>query len=60
MVWSLEHLNFAFVSDFALRILTGALFDATGSYRLAFGVLTALAATGLALVLSLRPHRQAG
>ena len=40
--------------------LTGALFDATGSYHLAFGVLTALAATGLALVLSMRPHRQAG
>ena len=40
--------------------LTGAIYDAFGSYRIAFFVLTGLAAAGLGLVLSLRPHRPAG
>ena len=38
--------------------LTGVIYDATGSYRLAFAVLTALAAAGLVMVLILRPQRQ--
>ena len=35
----------------------GALFDALGSYRLAFGALCLLAATGFILISRLAPHR---
>lgn len=38
-------------------LAAGAVFDATGSYRLAFGVLLGLALTGLALVSRLPPMR---
>ncbi len=38
-------------------LLAGWMFDSTGSYTLAFGILAALAAVGLGLVISLRPPR---
>ena len=38
-------------------LAAGAVFDATGSYRIAFGVLLGLALTGLALVSRLPPMR---
>jgi cyanate permease len=38
-------------------VLAGAVFDATGSYRIAFGVLLGLALAGLVLVSRLPPMR---
>ena len=38
--------------------LTGYIFDTTGSYRLAFMILTVLATTGLVLICCLRPSQR--
>jgi MFS family permease len=40
-------------------LAAGAIFDALGSYRLAFGALCVMAATGFMLVKKLAPHRPA-